>query len=308
MTSSLWLRRAVLLVAVFLWLRTAFWTVQQDQTGLVHRFGAVQRTVGPGFHLSLPWPFERIDKIATGVSRTMPVGFTYLEQLGAENLDPTRREWLTGDTNIVKMEVTLYYTITDPIEYLYGMSEPQDGLVRDMVLRRLAEAAMTESIASMGIDEVLSTGKTQLRNEVLERVQSQANDFDLGITLTSFNLTEVGPPPEVQNAFNEVTSAKAYRDQQVSEAQGARATALPFARAEANRMVQQAESDRAVIIGEAQGWGEAFRALADSMQARRTVGMQRLWLQTVERLLASGKVMVMPRVPEGTTAPLYLPE
>ena len=308
MVNSSWLRRGALAAVVLFWLSTAFWTVQQDQTGLIHRFGSVQRTVGPGFHLSLPWPMERIEKIATGVSRTMPVGFTYLEQLGAENLDPTRREWLTGDTNIVKMEVTLYYTITDPVQYLYGMSEPSGGLIRDMVLRRIAEAAMTESIASMGIDEVLSTGKTQLRNAVLERVQEQAEDFRLGITLTSFNLTEVGPPPEVQNAFNEVTSAKAYKDQQLSEAQGARATALPFARAEANRLVQQAESDRTVIVSGAQGWADAFRALASNMQAHRAVGMQRLWLQSVERLLAAGKVMVLPRVPEGTTVPLYLPE
>jgi modulator of FtsH protease HflK len=308
MVSSSWIRRAALAAVVLFWLSSAFWTVQQDQTGLVHRFGAVQRTVGPGFHLSLPWPIERIDKIATGVSRTMPVGFTYLEQLGAENLDPTRREWLTGDTNIVKMEVTLYYTITDPVKYMYGMSEPSGGLMRDMVLRRLAEAAMTESIASMGIDEVLSTGKTQLRNEVLGRVQAQIEDFRLGITLTSFNLTEVGPPPEVQNAFNEVTSAKAYKDQQLSEAQGARATALPFARAEANRLVQQAESDRTVIVSEAEGWADAFRALASSMQTHRAVGMKRLWLQSVERLLAASQVIILPRLPAGTTAPLYLPD
>ena len=306
--NSSWIRRAVLAAVVLFWLSTAFQTVQQDQTGLVHRFGSVQRTVGPGIHLNLPWPIESIEKIATGVSRTMPVGFTYLEQLGAESLDPTRREWLTGDTNIAKLEVTLYYTITDPVEYLYGMSDPSDGLMRDMVLRRLAEAAMTESIASMGIDEVLSSGKTQLSNEVLERVQEQAREFRLGITLTSFNLTEVGPPPEVQNAFNEVTSAKAYKDQQLSEAQGARATALPFARAEANRRVQQAESDRIVIVSEAQGWADSFRALASNMQAHRAVGMQRLWLQSVERLLASGQVMVLPRLPPGTTAPLYLPE
>ena len=306
--SSLWIRRAILAAILVAWLSTAFQTVQQDQTGLVHRFGAVQGTVGPGFHLSLPWPIERIEKIATGVSRTMPVGFTYLEQLGAENLDPTRREWLTGDTNIVKMEVTLYYTITDPAEYLYGMSEPTGSMMRDMILRQLAEAAMTESIASMGIDEVLSTGKTQLSNEVLKRVQTQAKEFRLGITLTSFNLIEVGAPPEVQNAFNEVTSAKAYKDKQVSEAEVARATALPFARAEANRLVQQAESDRVVIVSEAQGWADAFRALASNMQAHRAVGMQRLWLQSVERLLASGKVMVLPRLPAGTTAPLYLPD
>lgn len=306
--NSSWIRRAVLAAVVLFWLSTAFQTVQQDQTGLVHRFGSVQRTVGPGIHLNLPWPIESIEKIATGVSRTMPVGFTYLEQFGAESLDPTRREWLTGDTNIAKLEVTLYYTITDPVEYLYGMSDPGDGLMRDMVLRRLAEAAMTESIASMGIDEVLSSGKTQLSNEVLERVQAQAREFRLGITLTSFNLTEVGPPPEVQNAFNEVTSAKAYKDQQLSEAQGARATALPFARAEANRLVQQAESDRIVIVSEAQGWADSFRALASNMQAHRAVGMQRLWLQSVERLLAAGQVMVLPRLPAGTTAPLYLPE
>lgn len=302
-----WIRRAIVLGAVLALLNSSIWTVQQDESGLVHRFGKVVRTVGPGFHLTLPWPVDRVEKLKTAVSRSMPVGFTYLEQLGAENMDPSRREWLTGDTNIVKMEVTLNYTITDPVQYLYGMSDLANGLSRDLVLRRLAEAAMTESIASMGIDEVLSTGKTQLRNEVLSRVQRQAEGFQLGITLTSFNLTEVAPPPEAQNSFNEVTSAQSYRDQQLSEAAGARATALPFARAEADRVVQQAQTTATEIVTEAQGWSTAFGELAASLQNFRDMGMQRMWLQSVEQILAKTELTILPRLPEGKTAPLYLP-
>lgn len=303
-----WFRRAIVLGFVLALLNSSIWTVQQDESGLVHRFGKVERTVGPGFHLTLPWPMERVEKLKTAVSRSMPVGFTYLEQLGAENMDPSRREWLTGDTNIVKMEVTLNYTITDPVQYLYGMSDLASGLSRDLVLRRLAEAAMTESVASMGIDEVLSTGKTQLRNDVLARVQRQAEGFELGITLTSFNLTEVAPPPEAQNSFNEVTSAQSYRDQQLSEAAGARATALPFARAEADRITQQAESAATEAVSEAKGWAQAFGELAVSMQRHRELGMQRMWMQSVEQILASAKLTVLPRLPEGKTAPLYLPQ
>lgn len=307
MVSS-WARRLVALALLAALVNSSIWTVAQDETGLVHRFGKVVRTVGPGFHFTLPWPMERVEKLKTAVSRTMPVGFTYMEQLGAENLDPTRREWLTGDTNIVKMEVTLYYTIADPVQYLYGMSNLPGGMSRDMVLRRFAEAAMTESIASMDIDEVLSTGKTQLRNDVLASVQQQAADAGLGIVLTSFNLTEVAPPPEAQAAFNEVTSAKSYKDQQLSEAEGARRTALPFARAEADRIVQEAATERTEIVSQALGWAGAFQALSASMQSTRRIGMQRLWLQSMERILSQGETMVLPRLPEGQKMPLYLPE
>ncbi|MCH2101688.1 MAG: protease modulator HflK [Planctomycetes bacterium] len=302
-----WIRRAIILGAGLALLSSSVWTIQQDESGLVHRFGRVVRTVGPGFHLTLPWPAEHIEKLKTAVSRSMPVGFTYLEQLGAENADPSRREWLTGDTNIVKMEVTLNYTITDPLQHLYGMSDLSSGLSRDLVLRRLAEAAMTESIASMGIDEALSTGKTQLRKDVLGRVQRQAESFQLGITLNSFNLTEVAPPPEAQNSFNEVTSAQSYRDQQLSEAAGARATPLPFARAEADRIVQQAQTAATETTAKAQGWSKAFGELATSLQRHREIGMQRIWLQSVEQILSRAELTILPRLPEGKTAPLYLP-
>lgn len=306
MATSTWLKRGLVGLAAAAWLSTSVWTVQQDQTGLVHRFGAVARTVGPGFHLTLPWPVESIQKLNTGTSRSMPIGFTYLEQLGAEGMDPTRREWLTGDTNIVKIEATLYYSITDPVRYAYGMSELADGLSRDMVLRRLTEAVMTERISQMTVDDVLASGKTQLRLDVMKEVQAQATALDLGVTLTAFNMTEVAPPLQAEPAFNEVTSAKSYRDQQKHDAEGARETALSFARSEADRIVQLAQSEQAKIVGEARGWAQSFHALSESLQSNRATGMQRLWLQSISSMLSKASTQVLPRVAEGQSTPFYV--
>ena len=111
----------------------------------------------------------------------------------------------------------------------------------------------------------------------------------------------------MQNAFNEVTSAKSYREQQLSEAKGARFTALPFARAEADRIVQQAETERTEILSRAQGWAKAFHALSESMQQNRALGMQRMWLQSIEDILGRARVTVLPRVPAGKSERFYLP-
>ena len=294
---------AALLIAL-LW--SSVWSVRQDETGVVVRFGGVARTVPSGIHLIWPWPIESMLKVQTATSRTMPVGFTFVEQIKGRGKNPISREWLTGDTNIVTMEVTLYYTISDAVKYLYGVSDLTDGFSNDMAIRKAAEVVMTELIATMGIDEVLSSGKTRLRNQVIQRTQRQLDEYGMGVRLTAFNLREVSPPPEVQDAFNEVTSAKSYREQQVSEAKGARRTALPFARSEANRIVSEARVYKAEIVSTAQGEASSFKQLAESLRNQREIGMQRLWLEATERLLKDRKTMILPRLPEGKTAPLYV--
>ncbi len=296
---------AAVVAGALLW--STVWTVAQDETGVVMRFGGVARTVPSGFHFTLPWPLESVSKIKTSTSRTMPVGFTYVEEVTGKGGRASTREWLTGDTNIVKMEVTLYYTITDPVAYLYGSSDLADGMPRDMMIRRAAESVMTDLVASMGVDEALSSGKVRLRNQGLPRIQKLLNQLNLGVTLTNFNLREMAPPPEVQEKFNEVTSAKSYAEQQLSEAEGARNTAIPYARSQANRIVQEAESYRTEVLGKARGEAASFTQLAESLSANRNVTMQRLWLESMERILGQRKSMVLPRVPAGQTETVWVP-
>jgi modulator of FtsH protease HflK len=306
MISARLLRLAVA-IALLVWLLwSSVWTIRQDETGVVVRFGGVARTTPSGIHLTWPWPIERMEKVQTATSRTMPVGFTFIEQLRGGGQNPITREWLTGDTNIVKMEVTLYYNVSDPVQYLYNVSAMSDGFSNDMAIRKVAETVMTELLATMSIDQVLSTGKAQLRDQVIARSQAQLDDYGMGIRLTAFNLREVSPPPEVQDAFNEVTSAKSYREQQLSEAEGARRTAIPFARSEANRIISEAKIYQADVIAAAQGEASSFEKLALSLQNQRDLGMQRLWLESVERILQGRNAMILPPVPAGQTEPVYL--
>ncbi|MBC8404311.1 MAG: FtsH protease activity modulator HflK [Planctomycetes bacterium] len=306
MIKAQWMKSAlaVIVVAGLLW--SSVWTVAQDETGIVMRFGGVARTVPSGIHFTLPWPLESMLKTQTSLSRTMPVGFTYVEELSGQVGKASTREWLTGDTNIVKMEVTLFYTITNPVDYLYGASDLGDGTPRNMMIRRVAESVMTNLVASMGVDEALSTGKVQLRNKVLTRTQELLDQLKLGVTLTAFNLQSMAPPPEVQDAFNEVTSAKSYREQQFSEADGARATALPYARSQANRILQEAESYRTDLLGKAAGEAASFKKLASSLKANRDVTMHRFWLESVERILGQRRAMVLPPVPKGETQTVFV--
>ncbi len=301
-----WLRYGAAGVAGIWLLSTMVWTVQQDETGVVLRFGGVARSVGPGIHLSLPWPVERMDKLKTSMSRTMPVGFTFIEELSGRPGSPVTREWLTGDTNIINIEVTLYYAIADAVSFRYGMSDMSDGMPREMAIRRAAESAMTEIIAGMGVDDLLGSGKAAVRLQVLEKTQALLDTMDLGVRLTNFNIRNIAPPPEVSPAFDNVINAKSYREQQVSEAEADRNSALPFARGEAERLVQEAASYQAAVLNQARGEAQSFRSLAASLTVHRQLGMRRLWIEAVERLLKGRRMMVVPAVPEGETSTVYL--
>ncbi len=277
---------------------TGVWVVQQNEQGVVLRFGRVRSILPAGMHFILPYPLETMRLVRTTEVRTMSVGFSYQED---DLMDPAAAEdevqWLTGDTNIVEMQTAIQYIIKSPVDYLFRVADFSDGQSREVALRMAAESVLTSLVARMKVDDVLSSGKARIQEESRVSIQELVDAMRLGVQVVSVNIVEDNPPPAVIAAFNDVSSAKADRQRLMSVADGYAKDLLPRARAQANRIRQEAEIYRSEVVNEAHGAAQRFVSLAEQVRSSPQVSKERMWLEMVEKTLSRARMIVYPRKP-----------
>jgi len=268
-------------------------TVARDEQGVVLRFGRVVTVEPPGIHVGLPWPLEVVERVKSAEVRTMPIGFKLTDQQRGVPPGADEVQWLTGDRNIVELQATVIYTVRDPVDYLFGTGERSDGRRSDFAIRTAAESVVTALLATMPIDEVFASGKTKIQIDAIERVQQLVDGFHLGVGIRGINIVEVNPPSSVVSAFNDVQSARADRERSISEAAGYSASVLPKARAEADRIARESEIFRSETVERARGEAQTFTKLSQEVAKHPDLGRRRLWLETMQTVVARGRKVVV---------------
>jgi membrane protease subunit HflK len=277
---------------------TSVRVVEQNEQGVVLRFGRVARTCPPGIQFLLPWPVETFRRVETS-QRTLSVGIGRAPAIPDDLRAGEEAQWLTGDTNIVEIQAEIQYRVKDAVDYLFRVEDLGNRPV-DELLRPLAEAALTTLVARMEVDDVLGGAKAGLREDARRMIQEEADALGLGLLVKRVSIVSVSPPSRpryVIEAFNDVSSANADKDRCISEADGYAKDLLPVARADARRLLEEAETYRDRVVNEAKGAAERFRLLADEVAAAPEVTKRRLFLEAVERALARAEVIVYPHVP-----------
>jgi modulator of FtsH protease HflK len=207
-----WLLGAALL-AVLLSLVTGLTQVNSGERGVVLRFGRVVDVAGPGLYIGWPWGIDRVERVAVDRVRRVTVGYNDRdsEDLGLSTLPG---QLLTGDHNLVNIQVVLDYAIDDKEVELYVLYGDQaDGLVA-----RAAEAVLAEWSAGRSVDEVLLTGKVVLPRYLVAETQKRIAPYQLGVQIKLANVAHLFPPKEVKAAFDDVTRAQAEMETQRFEA------------------------------------------------------------------------------------------
>ncbi len=284
-------RRILLLLLVIIvhYFITGITTIREDEQGVVTRFGAVKRIAPAGILFTQPWPIERVTKLKTTEVRTMPVGYKLVDAI--RNIAPRPREveWITGDKNIINLTLTIKYSISDAVKYLYRVG-PRDT---DFLIRRSAEACITSLIATMPVDDVLTSGKTYIQEETRRQTQSALNFLDAGIRLVSVDLGAVEPPSNVIDAFNDVATAKSDKAKVINQADGYQRDLIPRARARADRLISDALRYRTETITSAQMDSTSFCQLLQEADKARDITETRIYLETVSRALKRAKTLVI---------------
>jgi membrane protease subunit HflK len=224
----------LLLLVLAGWLLTGVVEVRPGERAVVRRFGRVlDHKPKPGLWVGLPWGIDRVDRVPVDLVRRVVVGY---QPESADNpalgrgLPTAPGQLLTGDHNLVNVQVTLFYSvIEDQVEDYVIQADRADELVA-----RAAETALAEWVAGRTVDDVLLHGKAQLPAALVAKTQERIAPYRLGIQVREeASITHLYPPDEVRAAFDEVTRA-----------QTTMRTNKYKAEQEAERLWREAESDK----------------------------------------------------------------
>ncbi|MFT3896629.1 MAG: FtsH protease activity modulator HflK [Thermomonas sp.] len=247
----------------------SFVLVTEQQRGVVLRFGSFARVLQPGPHLKLPWPLERVLKVnATQIktfSDTVPV--------------------LTRDENIVSVEINVQYRVGDAQLYLFGTRNA------DEVLKEATLSAVREQVGRSDLDTVLSA-RNALAVSSKQRLQQALQVYRTGLVVTELNLPNARPPEEVKPAFDDVNSAQQDKDRLKNEAEAYASKIVPEARGQAARVRTVAEGYKTAAVARATGDAQRFDLLVAQYKAAPEVTRKRLWLETVQDVLAKNRTVV----------------
>jgi modulator of FtsH protease HflK len=276
---------AIILLAVVV---TGVYSVGPGEQGVVRRFGREHRTAGPGLHYAFPL-VESVDVVNIEEVRRVEVGFNGEVTINEEAL------MLTGDENIVEVHMVVQYRVADPTKYLFRLRDPERSL------HIASEVALRSVVGRTNIDDVMTTGRQQVQTATREHLQELINDYEGGLEITEVKLDAVDAPDEVKDAFNAVTRAREDKEKLVNEARGYMEDKVPRARGEAQIIVRGAEAYKEQRVLRAQGDADKFDAMLVEYQKAKGVTRQRLYLETMERVLApiKNKVIVDKGVADG---------
>ncbi|MDR1659103.1 MAG: FtsH protease activity modulator HflK [Desulfovibrio sp.] len=279
-------------VIVLLWLLSGIYIVNPDEQGVVLRFGRYDRTEGPGPHYAWPVPVESVYKPQVTQVLRSEVGFRSVGQAatfqqGQVRTVPEEASTLTGDENIVNVQFSVQYKISEPVAYLFNVSAPT------ALVRNAAEAAMREVIGNSQIDAAITDGKLKIQSEATQLLQTILNRYGSGIQVLAVQLQDVHPPQEVIDAFKDVASAREDKSRIINEAEAYRNELLPRARGQAAAARNEAQAYSTTRIQNAKGEADRFDALREEYEKAADVTKKRMYYETMEEVLSLSQEKVL---------------
>lgn len=269
-----------------LWLLSGFYMVGPGEQGLVLTFGRL--TGEPrqsGLHYRLPAPFQSRFVVDTARVRTAEIG--YRTEAGNQNVVLEEAQMLTGDENMVVVQLFIQYLVQDPIAYTFHVQNA------DAVLKASAEIALRSAVGQNTIDFTMTEGRVQAQEQVKILLQALLDQYRTGLLVTEARLLAVDPPSDVRDAFHDVVRAFEDRERLVKESEGYAEQVVPAARGEAAQMVLEAEAYREQRLIRAEGDAARFLALLAEYLKSPDVMRERLYLESIERILAGADIFVL---------------
>ena len=265
---AMWFGILVLVGLLF----SSFQIIDETQRGVVLRFGQFDRILTPGVNLKWPWPVETVTKVYTTQVRSAS--------------DQVRM--LTNDQNIVQIDYNVQYSVRDPRLFLFGNRDPEK------ILQQASESVVREVVGASLMDDVIGQ-KAMDTAHLRGRLQASLDEYHTGLLVTDFTIKNARPPDEVKDAFDDVTRAQQDKDKQINQAQGYASDIIPKARGQAASVRIGAEGYKAAVIAAAQGDSQRYTLLAEQYRKAPEVTRKRLYLETMEAVLANAPKVLAGR-------------
>jgi modulator of FtsH protease HflK len=189
-----WLIVGLLLVGYAL---TGLVQIRPGERGVVRRFGKLlSEILEPGLSVQLPWGMDRVDRVAVDRVQSLVVG--------AMEDDPFSEMMPTGDHNLVNVQAVLTYNVCPREEAAYVLQADRV----DALLTRAAEAVIAQWLAGRRVDDVLLSGKNELRLVLRDQTLRWIEPYHLGVQILDARVAVIAPPEDVKPAFDSVSLAQ----------------------------------------------------------------------------------------------------
>lgn len=259
----------------------ATYQIQEQEQAVLTTFGVPKAVTETGLHFKIPF-IQKVEKVNTTI-QGFPIGYNM------ESNETVNQEgiMITADYNFIDVDFFVEYRIADPVKYLYSAREPE------AILKNISQSCIRTVIASYNVDDVLTTGKSEIQGKIKEMIMKSLEAQDIGIQLVNITIQDSEPPTqEVMKAFKAVETAKQGKETAVNNANKYRNEKLPEAEAQADQIIQDAEAQKQVRINEAEAEVARFNAMYEEYSKNPEVTMQRMFYEAMEDVLPDMKIII----------------
>jgi membrane protease subunit HflK len=306
--------RVGLLLVVIVYITTGFYFVQPNEDAIVYRFGhMVREKIHPGLHYAIPFPFERVTIVATREIHRTEIGFrtrkqileepdAYLWQVAQEVGKYEKRYdealMITGDMNVLEVDLVIQFQINDLKEYLHTSQTPDD------LLKNMGESAVRNIMASENIENLLTEKRTDTERKIQTTLEGYLEKYALGIKVLNVSIHNIHPPSDVVPIFRSVINAKEDLERFIHEAEAEYSEKVIEAEETAIQMRKEANAYSTERTNHASGEGQRFVHQSNAMRYSRSVNETRIYLEAVEDILKDRDKYIITSPTQGSVLDL----
>jgi membrane protease subunit HflK len=264
--------------AIGLWLLTGVYIIQSGQTGIVTTLGAYSREEAPGLRWRLPWPIEHAEVVPSTVQRT-EVGSAGPET-EAEGL------MLTSDGDLIDLPFAVIWRVSEPRAFAFNLDDVEGTIAT------VGESAMREVVGHTAFQPLLSTGRDEAQAEAATRIQRVLDSYHAGVRVDGVQIGAAAAPRQTMEAFRELETAKQNSG-----------PAVQAANLQGGKVEQEAAANKTRTLQEARAEAARFAPVYEEYKAAPAVTRERLYIETMKRLMSRAKKVVVTGKDASVTLP-----
>ena len=281
---------AVVVVLLFIVIISNISVVQQSRAFVMERLGAFQSVWSVGLHFKIPF----IDRIARRVS------------LKEQVLDYPPQPVITKDNVTMQIDTVVYFQITDPKLYAYGVEHPM------MAMENLTATTLRNIIGDLELDQTLTS--RDVINTKMRAILDEATD-PWGIKVNRVELKNILPPQDIQSSMEKQMKAERDRRQAILQAEGQKKSAILIAEGERESAILRADAEKQAAILRAEAEKEAAILKADG-EAQAIMAVQKALADSLEMLnekapneqvIKLKSIQAMEKVADGKATKIIIP-
>lgn len=269
----------------------SFYTLSEEEMAVVTTFGKPSVEEASGLHFKIP-VIQRVTKVSKAITG-MQIGYTTdpARADGASIDNPVSIEneslMITKDFNLTNVDFYVEYMVTDPVQAVRHRS------VYESIIKNLAQSYIRDTVGVYNVDDVITTGKTQIQERIKEQLTNRLVEENIGYGIYNVSIQDTEMPrDDVANAFKAVEDAKQGMETAINSAKKYQSENIPEAKAKADKLLQDAEAYKEQRINEANGQVARFEDTYAEYVKYPLITKKRMFYETMEEVLPDLKVII----------------